>query len=151
MSENCWEKFFEDLYTLTLDKNAAELAAEDFVDHFDNPKPIIQEMGNTLEGFGERTIVFVFILIFLLITIILWTFVGYGKISWITALILNIIILVTIIVFVIIYRMMIRTYLEIQSEIILNSFKAWGTEGRKKVIPALNSAVCIYTENFKKK
>ena len=56
-------------------------------------------------------------------------------------------ILVTIIVFVVIYRILIKDYLYIQYEIILNSLEAWADKQVKNIGPATNSAVCTYTEN----
>ena len=152
---NCWDRFFLKIFDQLepggsgINENAADKAAESFIDSFNNPRPILDEVGESIKGFGERTLIFVFIILFIITSIIIWSFVGLGEITWITALLLTVMLLVILIISLFIFRGLIGTYIDIQSKIILDSTEKWIDEEKKKVIPAATRAACVYADNSK--
>ena len=127
-----------------LNKDAFGESAKFFVSNFDNPSPIIKEIGVVVEGFGERTVLYVFAGIFIASTIIIWYIVYKDYLTWKSALLVNTIILVVLILFAILYRVSIRDYLKAEFDVVTNSLEKWIDDQVDKLPKVVQDTSCFY-------
>ncbi len=145
--DNCFERLGCTLFTQrTVDLTAADSAIKDFLLHFENPEPIIEEIGNIVVGFGERTVLYIFAAIFVVAILFIWYMVIIDIMTWQAAILLTIILIVVLLIFLILYTASIRAYLEDSFIIITNSLEHWLESQKSKIIPAASDAACFYVE-----
>lgn len=130
-----------------INEEAFEESAKFFVSNFDNPAPIIEEIGVVIEGFGERTVLYIFTGIFLASTIVIWYIVYKDHLTWKSALLVNVIILTVLILFALLYRVSISDYLNAEFNVVTNSLEKWLDDQIEKLPKVVNDTACIYVVN----
>lgn len=131
---------------LVIDDDALEESVSFFLGHFDNPSPIIEEVGLVVEQFGERTVLYIFAGIFVASTIIIWYTVYKRYVTWKAALLVNIIILIVLLLFAVLYRASIRDFLRAEFTVITNSLEKWLDDQIEKIPSTLNDTACFYVQ-----
>ena len=127
-----------------LNEEAFEESVRFFISNFDDPSPIIEEIGVVIIGFGERTVLYVFTGIFIASTIIIWYTVYKEYLTWKPALLVNIIILIVLILFALLYRVSIRDFLEAEFNVVTNSLDKWLDDQIEKLPKVINDTACFY-------
>lgn len=147
MSENC----FADLILVIesqggINPEIAEESAEFFIQHFDNPRPIFENIENVIIGFGERTIVYIYAALFVIFIIIIFYLLAVRIITVPDAIILSLILFVVFAVILIVYAFTTEDFIESEANVIFNSLTAWSEDQEGRVIPALSETACFYVK-----
>lgn len=128
----------------------AEESLEFFTSSFDNPKPIIENIGDTIVGFGERTLVYIFLALFIIFIIVIFYMLSIGMFDAGDAIILSIIILILFIVITGIYIFTTGSFVEAEADVIFNSLSVWLTAQEAKIPSAINTTACFYVSEREK-
>ena len=143
--ENAASCIFDQILAKQLDYGSLQVAGETFVEAFDSPEPILDQVTATIEGSFEIISFGVFSSIFIVIVIIIWFLVAKSHSTWQEGLFLTVIVAIILIAINYFAAVKLDIFLKSQYKVIDDTYDSWVEKQVSTVIPALNDASCKFT------